>query len=154
MFDNISNHNNIIDEYINSYNLNRDNIIFIINKLHNEDNVKDFIKNTFSSASKNSIVIIIDAVVYHDDAFTNTIYSFYNSNFKRIYTVNEVISLTSQYADLVYFKKFNERIDIDNIPNNLTDDIPENIRKNMLVFENNLLKAVNQNFGVYIFQVI
>lgn len=154
MFDNIINHNTIIDEYINANNLNKGNITFIINKLHNEDNVKDFIKNTFSSASKNSIVIMVDAVVYHDDAFTNTIYSFYSSNFKRIYTVNEVINITCQYADLVYYKKFNERIYIDNIPNNLIDDIPENIRKNMLICDNNVLKAVNQNFGVYIFQVI
>lgn len=145
------NYNKYIDEFIKNNNI-KNSIIYFADKLSCENNINDLISSIFKEALSSDLVIIADAVVFHDDAYTNTIYSYINSDFKRIYQVNEILNITSKYASLEYFIKFKEYVNVSNIPNNLIDDIPENIKKDMLIIENNNLKALNQNFAVYVFK--
>lgn len=145
------NYNKYVDEFIKNNNI-KNSIIYFADKLSCENNINDLINSIFKETLSGDIVVIADAVVFNDDAYTNTIYSYINSDFKRIYQVNEILNITNKYASLEYFIKFKEYINVSNIPNNLIDDIPENIKKDMLVMENNNLKALNQNFAVYIFK--
>lgn len=145
------NYNKYIDEFIKNNNI-KNSIIYFADKLSCENNINDLISSIFKEALSSDLVIIADAVVFNDDAYTNTIYSYINGDFKRIYQVNEILNITSKYASLEYFIKFKEYVNVSNIPNNLIDDIPENIKKDMLIIENNNLKALNQNFAVYVFK--
>lgn len=145
------NYKKYTDEFIKNNNI-KNNIEYITDKLSWENNIKEFLSNIFEKASSDTYIVIADAVVFHDDAYTNTIYSNINSNFKRIYQVNEILNITDKYASLEYFIKFKDMVSVENIDNNLINDIPDNIKKDMLVVENGILKALNQNFAVYVFK--
>ena len=112
----------------------------------------EFLNNIFENAASNSFIILVDAVVFHDDAYINTIYSTINNEFKRIYQVNEVLNITNKYASLEYFIKFKEAVNVKDIDENLINDIPENIKADMLIMDNGTFKAIKQNFAVYIFK--
>lgn len=128
------------------------NIEYVVDKLSCENNLSEFLNNIFEKAASNSFIILVDAVVFHDDAYINTIYSSINNEFKRIYQVNEILNITNKYASLEYFIKFKDMVSIENIDNNLINDIPENIKADMLIMDNGAVKAINQNFAVYIFK--
>lgn len=128
------------------------NIEYVVDKLSCENNLSEFLNNIFEKAASNSFIILVDAVVFHDDAYINTIYSSINNEFKRIYQVNEILNITNKYASLEYFIKFKDMVSIENIDNNLINDIPENIKADMLIMDNGTLKKINQNFAVYIFK--
>lgn len=145
------NYKKYTDEFIKNNNI-KNNIEYITDKLSWENNIKEFLSNIFEKASSDTYIVIADAVVFHDDAYTNTIYSNININFKRIYQVNEILNITDNYASLEYFIKFKDMVSVENIDNNLINDIPDNIKKDMLVVENGILKALNQNFAVYVFK--
>lgn len=145
------NYKKYTDEFIKNNNI-KNNIEYVTDKLSCETNIKNFLSNIFEKASSDTYIVIADAVVFYDDAYTNTIYSNINSNFKRIYQVNEILNITDKYASLEYFIKFKDMVSVENIDNNLINDIPDNIKKDMLVVENGILKALNQNFAVYVFK--
>lgn len=145
------NYKKYTDEFIKNNNITS-NIEYVVDKLSYENNLSEFLNNIFEKATSNSFIILIDAVVFHDDAYINTIYSSINNEFKRIYQVNEILNITNKYASLEYFIKFKDMVSIENIDNSLINDIPENIKADMLIMDNGTLKKINQNFAVYIFK--
>lgn len=139
------------DEFIKNNSITSD-ITYVVDKLSYENNLSEFLNGIFENAASNSFIILVDAVVFHDDAYINTIYSSINNDFKRIYQVNEILNITNKYASLEYFIKFKEAVNVKNIDENLINDMPENIKADMLIMENGILKEINQNFAVYIFK--
>lgn len=145
------NYKKYTDEFIKNNNITS-NVEYVVDKLSYENNLSEFLNNIFENAASNSFIILVDAVVFHDDAYINTIYSIINNEFKRIYQVNEVLNITNKYASLEYFIKFKEAVNVKDIDENLINDIPENIKADMLIMDNGTFKAINQNFSVYIFK--
>lgn len=145
------NYKKYTDEFIKNNNITS-NIEYVVDKLSCENNLSEFLNNIFEKAASNSFIILVDAVVFHDDAYINTIYSSINNEFKRIYQVNEILNITNKYASLEYFIKFKEAVNVKDIDANLIIDIPENIKADMLIMDNGTLKKINQNFAVYIFK--
>lgn len=145
------NYKKYTDEFIKNNNITS-NVEYVVDKLSYVNNLSEFLNNIFEKAASNSFIILVDAVVFHDDAYINTIYSSINNNFKRIYQVNEVLNITNKYASLEYFIKFKESVNVKDIDENLINDIPENIKADMLIMDNGTVKAINQNFAVYIFK--
>lgn len=145
------NYKKYTDEFIKNNNITS-NVEYVVDKLSYENNLSEFLNNIFEKAASNSFIILIDAVVFHDDAYINTIYSSLNNDFKRIYQVNEILNITNKYASLEYFIKFKEAVNVKDIDANLINDIPENIKADMLIMDNGTLKKINQNFAVYIFK--
>lgn len=145
------NYKKYTDEFIKNNNITS-NVEYVVDKLSYENNLSEFLNNIFEKAASNSFIILIDAVVFHDDAYINTIYSSINNEFKRIYQVNEILNITNKYASLEYFIKFKEAVNVKDIDANLINDIPENIKADMLIMDNGTLKKINQNFAVYIFK--
>lgn len=145
------NYKKYTDEFIKNNNITS-NIEYVVDKLSCENNLSEFLNNIFEKAASNSFIILVDAVVFHDDAYINTIYSSINNEFKRIYQVNEILNITNKYASLEYFIKFKEAVNVKDIDANLINDIPENIKADMLIMDNGTFKAINQNFAVYIFK--
>lgn len=145
------NYKKYTDEFIKNNNITS-NIEYVVDKLSYENNLFEFLNNIFEKATSNSFIILVDAVVFHDDAYINTIYSSINNEFKRIYQVNEILNITNKYASLEYFIKFKEAVNVKDIDANLINDIPENIKADMLIMDNGTFKAINQNFAVYIFK--
>ncbi len=145
------NYKKYTDEFIKNNNITS-NIEYVVDKLSCENNLSEFLNNVFEKAASNSFIILVDAVVFHDDAYINTIYSSINNEFKRIYQVNEILNITNKYASLEYFIKFKEAVSVKDIDENLINDIPENIKADMLIMDNGTLKKINQNFAVYIFK--
>lgn len=145
------NYKKYTDEFIKNNNITS-NIEYVVDKLSCENNLSEFLNNIFEKAASNSFIILVDAVVFHDDAYINTIYSSLNNDFKRIYQVNEILNITNKYASLEYFIKFKEAVNVKDIDANLINDIPENIKADMLIMDNGTLKKINQNFTVYIFK--
>lgn len=145
------NYKKYTDEFIKNNNITS-NIEYVVDKLSCENNLSEFLNNIFEKAASNSFIILVDAVVFHDDAYINTIYSSINNEFKRIYQVNEILNITNKYASLEYFIKFKEAVNVKDIDANLIIDIPENIKADMLIMDNGIFKAINQNFAVYIFK--
>lgn len=143
------NYKKYTDEFIKNNNITS-NIEYVVDKLSCENNLSEFLNNIFEKAASNSFIILVDAVVFHDDAYINTIYSTINNEFKRIYQVNEILNITNKYASLEYFIKFKEAVNVKDIDANLINDIPENIKADMLIMDNGTFKAINQNFAVYI----
>lgn len=153
MFNNIKNYKKILDDYIDNININSENALYLIGELSSKDNILEYIKSVFEKSESGSILFFIDAVVYNnDDAYLNTIYSFLNSNFKRIYTVNEIIDITSKYSSLEYFCKFQEPVEINNIPETLINDIPADLKEKMFIYNGDDIKFINQNFCIYCFK--
>lgn len=145
------NYKKYTDEFIKNNNITS-NVEYVVDKLSYENNLSEFLNNIFEKATSNSFIILVDAVVFHDDAYINTIYSSINNDFKRIYQVNEILNITNKYASLEYFIKFKEAVNVKDIDANLINDIPENIKADMLIMDNGTLKKINQNFAVYIFK--
>lgn len=145
------NYKKYTDEFIKNNNITS-NVEYVVDKLSYENNLSEFLNNIFEKAISNSFIILVDAVVFHDDAYINTIYSSINNEFKRIYQINEVLNITNKYASLEYFIKFKEAVNVKDIDANLINDIPENIKADMLIMDNGTLKKINQNFAVYIFK--
>lgn len=145
------NYKKYTDEFIKNNNITS-NIEYVVDKLSCENNLSEFLNNIFEKAASNSFIILVDAVVFHDDAYINTIYSSINNEFIRIYQVNEILNITNKYASLEYFIKFKEAVNVKDIDANLINDIPENIKADMLIMDNGTLKKINQNFAVYIFK--
>lgn len=145
------NYKKYTDEFIKNNNITS-NIEYVVDKLSYENNLSEFLNNIFEKATSNSLIILVDAVVFHDDAYINTIYSSINNEFKRIYQVNEILNITNKYASLEYFIKFKEAVNVKDIDANLINDMPENIKADMLIMDNGTLKKINQNFAVYIFK--
>lgn len=145
------NYKKYTDEFIKSNNITS-NVEYVVDKLSYENNLSEFLNNIFENAASNSFIILVDAVVFHDDAYINTIYSSINNDFKRIYQVNEILNITNKYASLEYFIKFKEAVSVKDINENLINDMPENIKADMLIMDNSTLKGINQNFAVYIFK--
>lgn len=145
------NYKKYTDEFIKNNNITS-NIEYVVDKLSCENNLSEFLNNIFEKAASNSFIILVDAVVFHDDAYINTIYSSINNEFKRIYQVNEILNITNKYASLEYFIKFKEAVNVKDIDANLINDMPENIKADMLIMDNGTLKKINQNFAVYIFK--
>lgn len=145
------NYKKYTDEFIKNNNITS-NVEYVVDKLSYENNLYEFLNNIFEKAASNSFIILVDAVVFHDDAYINTIYSSINNEFKRIYQVNEILNITNKYASLEYFIKFKGIVNVENISSNLINDIPENIKADMLIMDNGTLKKINQNFAVYIFK--
>lgn len=145
------NYKKYTDEFIKNNNITS-NIEYVVDKLSYENNLSEFLNNIFEKAASNSFIILVDAVVFHDDAYINTIYSSINNEFKRIYQVNEILNITNKYASLEYFIKFKEAVNVKDIDANLINDMPENIKADMLIMDNGTLKKINQNFAVYIFK--
>ena len=145
------NYKKYTDEFIKNNNITS-NVEYVVDKLSYENKLSEFLNNIFENAASNSFIILVDAVVFHDDAYINTIYSSINNDFKRIYQVNEVLNITNKYASLEYFIKFKEAVNVKDIDANLIIDIPENIKADMLIMDNGIFKAINQNFAVYIFK--
>lgn len=145
------NYKKYTDEFIKNNNITS-NVEYVVDKLSYENNLSEFLNNIFEKTTSNSFIILVDAVVFHDDAYINTIYSIINNEFKRIYQVNEVLNITNKYASLEYFIKFKEAFCVKDIDENLINDIPENIKADMLIMDNGTFKAINQNFAVYIFK--
>lgn len=145
------NYKKYTDEFIKNNNITS-NVEYVVDKLSYENNLSEFLNNIFGKATSNSLIILVDAVVFHDDAYINTIYSSLNNEFKRIYQVNEILNITNKYASLEYFIKFKEAVNVKDIDANLINDMPENIKADMLIMDNGTFKAINQNFAVYIFE--
>lgn len=145
------NYKKYTDEFIKNNNITS-NIEYVVDKLSCENNLSEFLNNIFEKAASNSFIILVDAVVFHDDAYINTIYSSINNEFKRIYQINEILNITNKYASLEYFIKFKEAVNVKDIDANLINDIPENIKADMLIMDNGTFKEINQNFAVYIFK--
>lgn len=145
------NYKKYTDEFIKNNNITS-NVEYVVDKLSYVNNLSEFLNNIFEKAASNSFIILVDAVVFHDDAYINTIYSSINNNFKRIYQINEILNITNKYASLEYFIKFKEAVNVKDIDANLINDIPENIKADMLIMDNGTVKAINQNFAVYIFK--
>lgn len=145
------NYKKYTDEFIKNNNITS-NVEYVVDKLSYENNLSEFLNNIFEKAASNSFIILVDAVVFHDDAYINTIYSSINNEFKRIYQINEILNITNKYASLEYFIKFKEAVNVKDIDANLINDIPENIKADMLIMDNGTFKEINQNFAVYIFK--
>lgn len=139
------------DAFIKENNITS-NITYIIDKLSTCDNIAEYLQNEFVKINFSEYIFIVDAVVFNDDAYTNTIYSFICDDFKRIYKPGEILNAATKYSSLEYFIKFKGIVNVENIDNSLIEDMPESLKKDMLIFEYNKLKAVNQNFALYVFK--
>ncbi len=162
MFENFKKDESMINHYIEVRNIDKNNIIYSKYQLGKEKNIKEYINNLFNKAQSKSTIIITDAVVYEEDAYINTALFALNKQHVRIYTVNEILDITKNYARLNYFLQFKETMDIKNINNSslesfirLINNMPEHIKAELNVkYDENKPAGCDINSGIFIFTKI
>ena len=153
----------IVDKYINDYNINKNNIYFLRHKLSFQDNPKEYLNDFFKDIKQDSIVVITETIVYDEDAYINAAAAQIYDNHRRFYTVNEILDFIKDDARLSCFLNFKETVYIDNIIQQAKDDtvkyeivkllndFPDSV-KNLLSFkeENGRLVSFEANAAVFI----
>ncbi len=160
MYNNFKKDEKMVSHYLEMRKIDRKNIVYSKYELYNKENMKEYLESLFQKAAKSAPVVITESIVYEEDAYLNTSLSELNKNHMRIYTINEILDITKEYAELHYFLQFKEEIEINNLPENLEKDkfilslnnLPENIKDKLdFKYENNQLKTISINCGIFIF---
>lgn len=163
MFSSFNKDKQIVDKYIDSYHIHKNDIYLLRYKLSTQNNPKEYLQDYFKDIEQGSIIVITETIVYDEDAYINSAAAQVYDKHRRFYTVNEILDFIKDEARLSYFLNFKEIVYLDDIMQRVKDDaikekivkvlsdFPDDI-KNILSFkeENGNLISFEPNVAVFI----
>ena len=121
MFNTFNKDKQIVDNYIDSCHIHKNNIHLLRYTLSLQDNPKKFLQDFFKDIGQGSVAVLTETIVYDEDAYVNAAASQIYNKHRRFYTVHEILDFIKDDARLIYFFNFKEVVNIDDIMQHIKD---------------------------------